>query len=111
VRPSPLKPRVHLFVCTNRREEDSPLGAGCADAGERIFETLKAVVTSRREYGSVWVTRTGCMGVCPRHGATVAMYPRQRIWTEATPDDAGAIHAHAIADAAAPPATPDEDPT
>jgi len=100
VRPSPLKPRVHLFVCANRREDGSPLGPGCADAGERLFDILKSEVTRRREYGDVWITRTACMGVCPRRGAAVAMYPRQKLWADATPADAAAIYAQAIADVA-----------
>ena len=27
--PSPLHPRLHLFVCTNRRDTADPLGEGC----------------------------------------------------------------------------------
>lgn len=67
-------PRLHLFVCANRRE-GSPLGPGCADRGEALYDALKAEVASRRAYGEIWVTKTHCLGICPKRGATVARYP------------------------------------
>jgi predicted metal-binding protein len=67
-------PRLHLFVCTNRRE-GSPLGPGCAERGEALYDALKAEVARRREYNEIWVTRTYCLGICPKSGATVARYP------------------------------------
>jgi len=67
-------PRLHLFVCANRRE-GSPLGPGCGDRGEALYDALKAGVASRRRFAEIWVTKTHCLGICPKRGATVARYP------------------------------------
>ena len=72
MRPVP-SPRVHLFVCANRRE-GSPLGPGCAERGEAVYAALKEEVARRGRVVDVWVTKTHCLGVCPKHGATVAHY-------------------------------------
>jgi len=96
MRTSPVAPRVHLFVCTNRRDAASPLGAGCAERGDRIFDWMKAEVARRGAYGSVWVTRTACLGLCPKRGATVAVYPEQRILTEVEPSDAPEVFRAAV---------------
>ncbi|MEO8874069.1 MAG: (2Fe-2S) ferredoxin domain-containing protein [Polyangiaceae bacterium] len=92
MRVSEIIPKVHLFVCANRRPADSPLGTGCADAGDALFDALKAEVAARRDYTRVWVTKTACLGICPTHGATCARYPLQRIYSEAEASDAGAIY-------------------
>jgi hypothetical protein len=68
------RPRLHLFVCANRRE-GSPLGAGCADRGDALYDALKSEVAARRQHVEIWVTKTHCLGICPKHGATVARYP------------------------------------
>lgn len=67
-------PRLHLFVCANRRE-GSPLGPGCGERGEALYEALKAEVAVRRQHVEIWVTKTHCLGICPKRGATVARYP------------------------------------
>jgi (2Fe-2S) ferredoxin len=97
MRPAPLAPAVHLFVCVNRRREGDPLGAGCGDAGDAVFESMKAEVAKRGAYRAVWVTRTLCLGQCPKRGCTVATYPRQRIVSEVEVADAPALFASAIA--------------
>ncbi len=67
-------PRLHLFVCANRRD-GSPLGPGCAERGDALYDALKEAVASRRSVATIWVTKTHCLGICPKHGATVARYP------------------------------------
>jgi hypothetical protein len=67
-------PRLHLFVCANRRE-GSPLGPGCGDRGDALYDALKAEVAARGEHTTTWVTKTHCLGICPKSGATVARYP------------------------------------
>ena len=78
-----IRPRLHLFVCANRRT-GSPLGPGCGDAGEAVYNALKSAVT---DVARVWITKTHCLGICPKQGCTVARYPDQRIVTEVTPTD------------------------
>jgi (2Fe-2S) ferredoxin len=102
MRPAPLAPSVHLFVCANRRPPGDPLGAGCGDAGDAVFQSMKAEVAKRGAYRAVWVTRTLCLGLCPKRGCTVATYPRQHIVSEVEPADAVALFASAIAAVAAP---------
>src|ERR1700722_2117435 len=91
MRPAPLAPAVHFFVCANRRLPDSPLGVGCGDAGEAVYAALKEEVARRGAYRTAWVTQTLCLGVCPKRGCTVAMYPRQKILSEVEPSDAAAL--------------------
>jgi (2Fe-2S) ferredoxin len=103
MRASPFEPKRHLFVCTNRRNPDSPLGGGCGERGAAVYAALKALVAERGETSSVWVTQTGCLGVCPKVGATVARYesaadaaprdaPRPRIFTEVDAADARTLY-------------------
>jgi len=89
-------PRLHLFVCANRRE-GSPLGRGCGDRGEELYAALKREVASRGAVATTWITKTHCLGICPQRGATIARYPAglgtppRNIVTEVEPGDAGAL--------------------
>jgi predicted metal-binding protein len=65
---------LHLFVCANRRE-GSPLGPGCGERGDALYDALKERVASRRSFAEILVTKTHCLGICPKRGATVARYP------------------------------------
>lgn len=67
-------PSLHLFVCGNRRT-DSPLGPGCGANGDAVYDAMKAEVAKRGAVTDVWVTKTHCLGICPKQGATVAVYP------------------------------------
>ena len=97
MQPIRVLPQAHLFVCANRREADSPLGPGCADQGDAVYEALKAEVARRGLVRSVWVTKTHCLGICPKHGATTALYPHQAMWGGAEADDAGMLLDAALA--------------
>lgn len=66
-------PRLHVFVCANRRE-GSPLGPGCAERGDALYSALKDEVAARRKFAEIWITKTHCLGICPKQGATVARY-------------------------------------
>jgi (2Fe-2S) ferredoxin len=98
MRPAP-GPRVHLFVCANRRE-GSPLGPGCAERGEALYAALKDEVGRRGRIADVWVTKTHCLGICPKRGATLAR------WPEAPPGailaDVGPEHVASLLDGAEP---------
>jgi hypothetical protein len=67
-------PLLHLFVCANRRE-GSPLGPGCGERGDALYDALKGEVAARGQHVTTWVTKTHCLGICPKRGATVARYP------------------------------------
>jgi predicted metal-binding protein len=95
MRATSMAPRLHLFVCANRRPSDSPLGPGCANAGDALFEALKSEVALRRQFAEVWVTKTACLGICPREGATLAAYAPTNgghIYTEAQVSDAAYLY-------------------
>lgn len=86
-------PRLHLFVCANRRE-GSPLGPGCGDRGEAVYDALKREVSARGLVNPVWVTKTHCLGICPKEGATCARYPGSAggtIVTDVLPEDAAPL--------------------
>lgn len=86
-------PRLHLFVCANRRE-GSPLGPGCGDRGEAVYEALKREVSARGLVNPVWVTKTHCLGICPKEGATCARHPAPpegAIVTDVVPEDAAVL--------------------
>jgi len=88
-----IAPRLHLFVCANRRE-GSPLGPGCGERGDVVYDALKsAVARIRGATVTVWVTKTHCLGICPKSGCTVARYPNVdgTIMTEVTPADVPAL--------------------
>lgn len=52
---------------------------------------MKAEVARRGAYRALWVSRTHCLGICPKRGCTVAIYPKQRIVSEVELADAVAL--------------------
>ena len=89
-------PQLHLFVCAHRRE-GSPLGPGCGERGDELYDALKREVAQRGAHATTWITKTHCLGICPKQGATVARYEasasskRRAIVTEVAPEDVGAL--------------------
>jgi hypothetical protein len=91
VRSPSTSPRLHLFVCANRRE-GSPLGPGCGAYGDAVYDVLKQAVAEQSRIQDVWVTKTHCLGICPKRGATVARYPGDRpIVTEVEAAEAASL--------------------
>jgi predicted metal-binding protein len=96
-----LRPKVHIFVCGNTRPNDSPLGRGCGLVGEHVYTAFKSIVAREGAFRDVWVTKTACLGICPKHGATVAVYraekdgQRGEIFAEVEASDAEEMFAHA----------------
>ena len=86
------RPKVHFFVCSNVRPESSPLGRGCGLVGEHVYVTLKQEVARAHAYVDVWITKTACLGICPKHGATVAVYPARQLVTEVDAGDAKELY-------------------
>src|SRR4051794_38655358 len=93
MQPVATRPKRHLFVCTNRRAPGDPLGSGCSERGDAVYAALKDEVARRAVHRQVWVTRTHCLGICPKRGATAAVYAADGsapdpILTEVEPTDA-----------------------
>jgi len=84
-----ISPRAHLFVCANRREGTNPLGPGCSAHGDAVYDAMKRETARRGRVVDVWVTKTHCLGICPKQGATIARYPgfSEPILTEVEPSD------------------------
>ena len=91
MRDAGIRPTLHLFVCANQRPPGSALGEGCGARGEALYEALKREVAARGAHASVWITKTYCLGICPKRGATVASYPSGRVLAEAEPGDAARL--------------------
>ena len=81
-------PKLHVFVCANRRDASSPLGTGCAERGDAVYDALKQWVADRGAYADVWVTKTHCLGICPKTGCTIALYPEGKIMSGVSAEDA-----------------------
>jgi hypothetical protein len=82
-----------LFVYANRRE-GSPLGPGCAERGDAVYAAMKEEVARRGRVTDVWVTKTSCLGICPKSGCTVARWPAaapSAIVTDVGPGDTAAL--------------------
>ena len=98
---SPHRPKVHFFVCGNTRPDDSPLGRGCGLVGNHVYDAFKLVVARAGAHRDVWITKTACLGICPKRGATVAVYgagagaQRGEIFAEVEASDAEEMFAHA----------------
>jgi (2Fe-2S) ferredoxin len=94
---SPLRPKLHFFVCGNTRPDDSPLGRGCGLVGQHVYDAFKSVVARGGMHRDVWVTKTACLGICPKRGATVAVYGegRSEIFAEVEASDAEEMIANA----------------
>lgn len=88
MRESPYMPRrAQIFVCVNRRHANDPLGGGCSDRGEAVYEALRSELSARGERAAVWITRTHCLGICPKVGASVAISPGKMLFTEVSSED------------------------
>jgi len=95
MRIAPMAPRLHLFVCANRRT-DSSLGGGCAEAGDAVYDALKEDVATRARLADIWITKTHCLGLCPPRGSTVASYPLGRVFTEVHATEAASLLAREL---------------
>jgi (2Fe-2S) ferredoxin len=69
-----MKPRRHVFVCVNERQESDPLPCCAGRGGREVYESLRSAVARAGLTREVWVTRTGCMVHC-NTGVTVVVYP------------------------------------
>lgn len=53
-----------------------------------MYDALKDEVARRGAHAEAWITRTACLGVCPESGCTVAEYPRGRVASGVSVDEA-----------------------
>lgn len=95
MKPTSLRPRVQLLVCTNARETSDPLRSACGVHGANVYQALKRGVAAAGRH-DVWVTRTLCLGQCPQSGCAVAIHPSNEHWIDVTESDANALLERAL---------------
>lgn len=67
------------------------LGPGCGARGDDLYDALKRGLDPG-EIATTWITKTHCLGICPKRGATVAVTgSHERIVTEVVPEDVDAL--------------------
>jgi predicted metal-binding protein len=64
-----------MLVCTNRRDPSAPKPSCGNNGGAELRERLKLAVKERGLKGTVIVTSTGCMDICPADACLVAFQP------------------------------------
>ncbi|ACM58975.1 (2Fe-2S) ferredoxin domain-containing protein [Halorubrum lacusprofundi] len=76
----------HVLVCTNARDSEY---AACADAhGDAVYDAVEAWL---RDHGVFWspvqLAETTCLGLCSADGTAIAIQPRNRWYSDVTPED------------------------
>jgi predicted metal-binding protein len=96
MRNAPLQPAAQLLVCTNAREASDPLRSGCGAHGPRVYQSLKRAVAEHGRVADVWITRSLCLGQCPRDGCAVAIQPANEHFVDVKDVDAAVLMARAL---------------
>jgi (2Fe-2S) ferredoxin len=80
------KPKYHIFVCTSSRPNGQQKGFCLSNDGVEILMKFVEEIEDRELEGEVFVTNTGCFGVCEQ-GPIVVVYPDNVWYGSVTPDD------------------------
>ena len=73
-----IKPKYHIFICTSSRPTGQQKGMCHTKAGVDIMMKFLEDVDERELGGDVFVSNTGCLGICEK-GPVVVVYP-DNIW-------------------------------
>ena len=82
-----MKRKVQLFVCTNSRRADDPLGGGCGARGDEVHRAFQEAIARRRAWQDLWLAKASCLGICPVRGCTVAVTPTGALLDEVVAAD------------------------
>lgn len=96
MKPARMRPVVQLFVCCNARSADDPLQSACGTHGALVLNALKRKVSAQGRLRDVWVSKTACLGQCPREGCSVVLSPSGEQWVDVTESDCDALLAHSM---------------
>lgn len=72
------KPNYHIFVCTSSRPNGQQKGVCHTKDGVDIMMKFMEEIDDRDLGGEVFVTNTGCFGICDK-GPIVVVYP-DNVW-------------------------------
>lgn len=106
-----------MFVCTNAGREGDTKTRCAARGGEALLARLKACASdSGRPKGSIRVTRSGCLGLCAKGAAVLALSDAgdgqlsERWHVRLGPDDAEAVLEAALSGRPLPNKAPEDGP-
>lgn len=91
MRPFPPSTTLPHFCVRETSRHDSGLGAGCEGRGAEVLEALRTEVQRSGAGGAIWITESKCLGMCPRKGAGLAVYPSGELYTQVVPSDVPTI--------------------
>lgn len=74
----------HLLVCTNARDPATGKASCGMNGAAALRDALKKTVKERGLKGTVMVTATGCLDICPSEGCAVAFYPEAEFFLSDT---------------------------
>ncbi len=84
------RPTHHIFVCTSSRPTGQQKGFCHTKAGLEVMERLMEEIDDRDLGAEVFVTNTGCFGICEK-GPILVVYPENVWYGAVTPDDVDEI--------------------
>ena len=68
----------HVFICTNRRDENNPKGSCAHKGSEAICDAFKKEMHARGLKGQMRANSSGCLDQCAK-GPSVVVYP-EAVW-------------------------------
>lgn len=80
------KPSRHIFVCTSSRPTGQQKGMCLSKDGVAVMMKCMEELEERDLAGNVFVTNTGCFGLCEQ-GPIVVVYPDNVWYKNVSPDD------------------------
>lgn len=79
------KPKYHIFVCTSSRINGQQKGFCHSKNAVGLVESFMEEVQDRGLGGEVFVSNTGCFGICEK-GPIVVVYP-DNVWYGSVSED------------------------
>jgi (2Fe-2S) ferredoxin len=76
----------HIFICTNRRDENNPKGSCAQKGSDEVRERFKKEIYERGLKGRFRANAAGCLDAC-EHGCSVVVYPEQVWYGRVKPED------------------------
>lgn len=80
------KPKRHIFVCTSSRINGQQKGYCHTKQSVELVDQFMEEITERDLGGEVFVSNTGCFGICEK-GPIVVIYPDNVWYGAVSPDD------------------------